>query len=478
MASVRPARARKKRQRRSGVRRVPIVPSQKHLYSADDHGRAVVINPENFAPTQRDGGWGPFCEPFLRTNEAALSALDVRAELGASSDGATIRLIPGGRTGAIPLRSAQTGHIAAGFVVKPRFGWSGVGQVLSETGWHASPQFLDFPLVPGSGREVPPWVLAGPVLFRLKALLQSLRKGYRVKEEVLKSPRGTILWNQYISHSMSKAKWHELPCRFSDLDTDPHLRRITKWTLERLHRDLVLVGGRDHFALQLASVATQLIQELHDVKSLMPRRQELSLFLGGERFMNEALFRGIEAIAWIVDERGLGGGRELDGLAWQLPLDRLWESYVETVIRKEKAIEGGDVKVARLNETVFPLHWSDPAHRSLGHLVPDIVVRRGRSVHVIDAKYKAHLCEIDEAGWYRFTEDAKEAHRADLHQILAYSSLYDAQEITATLIYPLRRATWESLKSARRDISYAELLHGGRQIHLELRGMPFGEFPI
>jgi 5-methylcytosine-specific restriction endonuclease McrBC regulatory subunit McrC len=182
----------------------------------------------------------------------------------------------------------------------------------------------------------------------------------------------------------------------------------------------------------------------------------------------------LEAIAWIVDERGLGGGRELDGLAWHLPLDQLWESYVESVIRAEVAIRGGEVKVGRLGQTVFPLHWSDPTHRTLGHLVPDIVVRRNRSVEIVDAKYKAHLAELDEEGWYRFEDEQREAHRADLHQVLAYASLYEADEVVATLVYPLRRDTWEALEGRRHDVSRAELLHGGRRVMLQLRGLPFG----
>ena len=135
---------------------------------------------------------------------------------------------------------------------------------------------------------------------------------------------------------------------------------------------------------------------------------------------------------------------------------------------------GGEVKVGRLGQTVFPLNWSNPSHRTLRHLVPDVVVRRGRSVHIVDAKYKAHLAELDEAGWHRFADEQREVHRADLHQVLAYASLYDADEVTATLVYPVRYDTWEALKSRGRDISRADLLHGGRRVTLQLRGLPFG----
>ena len=463
----------RRRARGPAIRSPAPVPAGKALYACADHGSPLTLEPERFSVKLREGGWGPYAEPFLRFNEQALAMLDVKATLDAGSQGPRLRLVPGGRTGAVPLRSAQTGHVAAGLVVKPRFGWSGVGSVLSETGWHAAPEFLELPLVPGSGREVPPWVLAGPVLNRLADLLRTLKPGYRSAEEVVRQPRGRILWARYAGESLPRGRWDRVPCRFPDLDVDPRLRRTVRWALERVRRDLVGVGGADPVAMALAALALRLLEQLQDVTALPPRRDELRLSLGG-RTVSEALRRGLEAIAWIVDERGLGGGRELDGLAWQLPLDRLWEGYVEAVARREAAAVGADVKVARLRETTFPLHWSDPAHRSLGHLAPDIVTRRGRAVHVVDAKYKAHLAELDEAGWHRFSEDAREAHRADVHQVLAYAALFDADEVTATLVYPLRRGTFEALHARGRDVSRADLTYGGRRVLVELRGLPFG----
>jgi hypothetical protein len=215
---------------------------------------------------------------------------------------------------------------------------------------------------------------------------------------------------------------------------------------------------------------------LGDVSAAVPRRNRLRRLVG-DRLVDHALRQGLEAIGWVVDERGLGGGREQDGIAWQLPLDSLWESYVEAITRREAALTGADVRVGRLRETVFPLRWTGVGHGSLGHLTPDIVVRRGRAVHVIDAKYKGHLADLDDEGWRRFTDDERDVHRADVHQILAYAALYDADEITATLTYPLRRSTWDTLAARGRDVSRADLLHGGRRIRLELRGLPFGEMP-
>ena len=450
------------------------IPKSKQLLIATDHGYPVIVPAESFASPQRSGGWGPDAETFLRFNTASFQALDIRTEVTGDTNGMQIKLIPGDRAGSIPLRSGLTGQVTGGLIVKPRFGWSGVGQVLNQTGWHTTPEFLDLPMVPGSAREVPPWVLAGPVLSRLQVLLHSLTPGYKQLEAVVQKPRGRIIWTEYLNHSLAHGIWHHLPCRFPDLGTDPLLRRHIRWALEHIRRNLLIVGVNDPIALSLATLALRLIDLLADVTPLMPRREELDRRITGSHILSEDLRKGIEAISWIVDERGLGGGNERDGLAWVLSLEKLWESYVESVYRREAAITGSEVRVGRLGETVFPLNWSDSTHRTLGHLVPDIVIRRGQSIQIVDAKYKSHLAEIDEVGWRQFEEDAREAHRADLHQILAYAALYEAKDITATLVYPLRQSTYNALRERHRESSFADLFHGGRQIRLELRGIPFG----
>lgn len=453
-------------------------PEQRPLHVGTDHGEPVLIPPSShFAPPQRDRGWGAFAEPFIRANEAALAELDVKPTLEAGEEGLRIRLRPGGRAGAVPLCSAQTQRPIGGFVVRPRFGWAGVGRVLHATGWAAAPRLGAFPLVPGSGREVPPWVIAGPVLERLRQLLDSQERGYEEREAILAKPRGRILWDQYRTVSLARGRWHRLPCRYPELDADPKLRRFIRWTLEQVHRSLLAAGYDDLMGRFLATEAAGLLDRLSEVTGQAPSRQQLDELTRNRQVSGTVFRQGLEAMAWTFDERGLGGGRTLDGLAWHLPLAEAWEAYVEAIVREEAARTGGDVRVGRLRETIFPISWSDPVHRSLGHLEPDIVVRHGSRVQIVDAKYKSHLVELDEHGWRRFADDLRGRHRADLHQVLAYASLFEASEVKATLAYPLRWDTWESLSSRGRDRSLAELLHGGRRVLLELRGLPFGQPP-
>jgi 5-methylcytosine-specific restriction endonuclease McrBC regulatory subunit McrC len=96
-------------------------------------------------------------------------------------------------------------------------------------------------------------------------------------------------------------------------------------------------------------------------------------------------------------------------------------------------------------------------------------------VHIVDAKYKAHFADLDEFAWMKLADEIRDAHRADVHQVLAYASLYDAEDVTATLVYPLRQATWEALSERGRDHARADLFHGNRRVRLELRGLPFGK---
>src|SRR5262245_48225366 len=146
------------------------VAQQQPLFRADDNGDGVPLAPRLFGGSDAEG-WGRAFESFRRLNEDAFRALAVTPRFDSTTRGPQLKLYPNGSVGAIPLRSPTSGHVVAGFIVRPRFGWSGVGSILSHIGWQASPDVLSLPLVPGSGREVPPWVLAGPVLVRLKALL-------------------------------------------------------------------------------------------------------------------------------------------------------------------------------------------------------------------------------------------------------------------------------------------------------------------
>ena len=434
----------------------------------------MVIDPSPYISSSRDPGWGTHLDGFLTRNRPALQLLGTEPRIVAGRDGVRLEVQPGLKAGAIPLRSAVTGLVAGGLVIGPRFGWPGVGHVLNSTGWGSGPEFLKLPLVPGSGREVPPWVLAGPVLRRISDLLANLRRGYRVRTEVRHQPRGQILWQTYATTHLPAGRWHQLPCRFTELDTDSRLRQAVRWTLERIHNDLGRCGASDPVALSLITQIVKLLDCVLDVPARRPQHGELETIGGANAFASSALREGLEALGWIVNERGLGGGRTSDGLSWALPLDQLWERFVEKLVVEDARRTGGRVRVGRLGETTIPLAWTDNGHRALGHLIPDFVIHRASGIEIVDAKYKSHFADLDARRWSALADEIRDSMRADLHQVLAYAAAVGAgKSIGATLVYPVPRPLYEQLQLSRRTESRAHIAAGSTEITLRIRAAAF-----
>ena len=463
-------------------------PRERPLVTLDDQGSPKALSPSLFGVGGRDRSWNAHAENFLSANRPGLEALAVQPRLVPGISEIGLELRPGGVVGAVPLRAPDTRRVAGGIVVRPRFGWGGVGQLLQEIGWSASPTLLEMPLVSGAAREVPPWVLAGPILQRLGRLLQDVKRDFRLVEQVRQSPRGQVLWARYVGEQMARGAFHQLPCRFPELGPDALLRAYLRWGIERVYRSLIPFGAVDVVARQLAGVAEGLLFELRDVPVRAPDRHTMDRIVGMAMtgLPSEVLRRGLQVLGWIMDERGLAGTSESDGLAWSLPMHELFERWVEHLMRVWARGFGGEVRSGREAETVIPIQWSAPSSgpgnrfsapsagvlRSLGSLVPDLVVRHGDRVWVIDAKYKGHFEELDEERWAELAAEIQEDHRHDLHQVLAYAGLFHGATVTAALVYPMRLETWERLAATGRNVAAAAVTGGGREVRLALVGVP------
>jgi hypothetical protein len=56
-------------------------------------------------------------------------------------------------------------------------------------------------------------------------------------------------------------------------------------------------------------------------------------------------------------------------------------------------------------------------------LIPDLIIERGDATIIVDAKYKEHWEDVQEHRWTNLEEEIRERHRADLLQVLAYSTV-------------------------------------------------------
>lgn len=153
-------------------------------------------------------------------------------------------------------------------------------------------------------------------------------------------------------------------------------------------------------------------------------------------------------------------------------MDQFFEAWVETVIRVVAQRTGGRMTTGRKRETVVPLRWEPPHHISQASLVPDIWVEWEATTLIVDAKYKRHWEELQQQSWGKADESIKEAHRADLHQVLAYASLARTPKVVACLAYPCQMKSWLSLKERGRLIQKADLAAGNKSLQIWLTALP------
>ena len=429
------------------------------LLRTTDHGEPVLIKREIVAPEIRDDRW---IEPFVAANEDTMLRLGLSQDVRSDAHGLQFRLVPGSRLGALPLRSATTRRVVAGLLVEPRFDWASVGRVLAHVRFRVEPDVGGAALVPGSAREVPPWILAGPVLARLSALLRHLARRFEMVTEQRDRPRGGVDWNDYARHSIPQGSWQRFRCTFPDLRDDGHLISAMRWTTARLRQDLERASDTPIGRVLLDEALTI----LHRLGPGSHERPQPGLFLAGDALRSTWLQAGWEAMAWVSEERGLGGERNLDGLPWTLASETLWEAWVETILDDVALRLGARVAAGRRGNTVRAFAWSRPP-RTIGHLAPDFVIELPGHTVFVDAKYKPHLEDAARIGWDRVATAARDAHRADVHQALAYASLSDQPRVDTVLAYPVPYG-------ADLPFTTAELPAGNRLVRLMLLGLPFG----
>jgi McrBC 5-methylcytosine restriction system component len=410
-------------------------------------------------------------DQFVEQNRARFRELELN--VGAHYDGASVTLVvqTGIKIGAVPLISPTTGRSDYGFVVRPRFEWTGVGEILGATGWRVVPAPLRLPLLPRSERKIPPWVLSSMIISRIQVLLRTLERRFEMKDEIRTAPRGRIDWRSYAQREIARSRFLNVPCRFPNLQDDRELKAAIRFTLEKQLGSLLTQRTAGLFVFRLMEICQQLLESVRDVA---PREPTPATIYGWfrRRLTTESFRDGIQAIEWTAQDRGLAGLSDLEGLPWSMSMDEFFEAWAETVLAAVARKIGGVLRTGRQRETVTPLSWDPPYLGSQKSLVPDLVLEREDQTVIVDAKYKEHWEEMQRNRWTNLDEEIRERHREDLLQVLAYANLSNKEHTTVCLVYPCLEATWESLRARNMLFNRASIGVGTRRVDLALTALP------
>jgi hypothetical protein len=408
---------------------------------------------------------------FIRDNRGILKDYGVGIETKYDGQRVSLSFTSTNCIGALPLLSPTSGRTDYGLIIKPRFDWSGLGPMLSLMGWKIVPTPLRLPLVPGTERKIPPWVLSSITLHRIQLMLDQINRNFSFTEADLVAPKGTVNWNQYASRRLSSFKLLDIPCKFPDLKDNDDLKSGIHYTLKIILSSLQSQRTAGIFVLQLIELCQYLILKVNAVMPKSPTSFSLQRW-NNIPIRTEAFREGLKAIEWTIEDRGLAGLSNLQGLPWIMPMELFFEAWVETIAGQIIRNIGGQVKAGRKRETITPIAWDPPFTGSQKYLLPDVIIERENDIIILDAKYKQHWEELTFHSWSKVEDLIKEQHREDLLQVLAYSTLTDKKNITSCLVYPCRETTWNSMISRNRIFHKASLYAGNRKIKLLLAAVP------
>jgi 5-methylcytosine-specific restriction endonuclease McrBC regulatory subunit McrC len=155
-----------------------------------------------------------------------------------------------------------------------------------------------------------------------------------------------------------------------------------------------------------------------------------------------------------------------------MSMEQFFEAWVETLMSRVARQIGGTLRTGRQHQTVVPLSWEPPYLGSQKSLIPDLVIERGDTTTIVDAKYKEHWEEMQERRWSDLEEELRERHRADLLQVLAYSTVARTPKVLVCLAYPCNEERWLSLRARNRLLHRASLPVSERRVELILSAFP------
>lgn len=267
-----------------------------------------------------------------------------------------------------------------------------------------------------------------------------------------------------------------MPCRFPELQDDQDLKAAIRYTLQKQRRSLETQRTAGPVVIELLDRCRRLVRQVEDVASTAPSKTQVDRWIK-QPFQSEVFRKGLEAINWTVEERGLAGLGDLEGLPWRMQMEEFFEGWVETVANRFCRLHGGTLHVGRKRETTVPLSWNPPYLGSQASLRPDVIIKQLDHTIILDAKYKSHWEELNLDRWHNMHDTLRRRHREDLLQVLAYANLADTNRVTVCLIYPCRRATWESLSDRERLAHRAELGTGKQSVVVVLAALPMEATP-
>lgn len=369
-------------------------------------------------------------QKFISYNNEWFNFLGVEANLDGFDQSASLSFRSTNMVGTIPLRAPDTGKQIGDFVVTPRFTgkdrFGGYIELLDLLDEEISPEFKpSIPLASARIFRPPMYLEAAKFIGSLEELLKRPWRKFKTREILQNVPSGRVNWTKHAIQSYKVESQLSFPASRSVLDEYHDEFREIRFVFDICNRELTALSTprktRELFKNRLSFLEERLYFHLpKPVTQLKLRSADsptVKLCKGyGNKILNQKF---------------------IDGTAWRVDFNDVFEKLVQHIFTQVARSIGGQLhKNPRIAaRTTRRYAWE------LNSLEPDAVLQKDNLTIPIDAKYKSHLFNRFEQ-----SEILKSDFRADLHQILAYSTFNDARDKTCILCYPSDRVEAKSTR--------------------------------
>lgn len=367
---------------------------------------------------------------FIDYNSKTLSFLDVAPHVTGSDKNSSITFRTSRFIGSIPLRSPHTGKQIGDFVVTPRYigknRYEEYIEILNLLDSEIDLETLDsLPLVSGRIFRPPMHLEAIKFISALEEMIKGPWRKFDRTEKITNEPKGQINWNKYTQTEYKVENKLLFP--------------VGKNILSELHTEYSQIRYVfDLCKVELLSANTSSKIKLSVRNRLEYLEEKLYEHLPLETNLIQIRFSDSPAVKKCkLQANRILNFKFTDSVAWRVDFSDVFEKFVQHIF-KEVAMESGARLLSNYRFT------GDSARQyawELSHLEPDAIFQKGELMIFIDAKYKSHLYNrLDDS------ENLKEEHRRDLHQLLAYTSFSKSKMKFGFLCYPSQEIVMKEIQ--------------------------------
>jgi hypothetical protein len=363
---------------------------------------------------------GQYLQKFIDYNSFNFSFLGVHPFIVGTDQNTSLAFCSSEFIGTIPLRASDTGKQIGDFVVMPRFTghdrFEDYIEILNLLGTEISPQVIDsLPLASGKNFRPPLYLEAVKFIDSLEILIKTPWRKFDNIEKITSQPTGQINWSKYISNEYKVENRLKYPVR--------------KNVLSEFHKEYSEI----RYVFDLCKLELLSSNTPHRIKSLI--RSRLA-FLDEKLYMHKPIpvnniivksFDNYKVTDCKEKANKILNFNFTDSTAWRVDFSDVFEKFVQYIFKEVSKETGGHLfsnYKLRSNTSKY-YSWE------LKHIEPDAIYQKGNLLVFIDAKYKSNLYNK-----FDKSENLKDVHRHDLHQIMAYSSFSNTADKYGFLCYP------------------------------------------